>query len=371
MTLVAPLTQRIAAWRRRLVPDRRRIVSYRRVLMAIGWLTACLVLGVALAGKWDEFVAAGSRISLGVAVVAVLLQIVALVARSEAWLGTVRAAGGSVGRRCLYRAAGLGCAANLVSTYVGTAARIGALRRSAPHETPHIPALIAAELPIVAVEAVLAAITSFTLVGPLGLPWWTPLICIVATVAVSGGLAALGRGGGRKLWRGLSVLRSGDGGLRLVAFVLIAVLAQIARNWIVLHAVGVNASVFDAIAVLIAVVTLSQLPIGPTVGAGGAVLILGPHGVAAAAAAGLLLTATGTLGGVCFAGWAALDRMWGARAAQLHERVRASRRAAATRALHRKLAALPHPRRRVIEVAYFGGLSHIQISRTLGVAGAV
>jgi len=42
-----------------------------------------------------------------------------------------------------------------------------------------------------------------------------------------------------------------------------------------LQAVGVDASFFDAIAVLIAVVALAQLPVGPSVGAAAAVLILG------------------------------------------------------------------------------------------------
>ena len=36
-------------------------------------------------------------------------------------------------------------------------------------------------------------------------------------------------------------------------------------------------------------------------------LILGSDGVAAAAAAGVLLTVTGTLGGLCFAAWAGAD----------------------------------------------------------------
>jgi uncharacterized membrane protein YbhN (UPF0104 family) len=56
------------------------------------------------------------------------------------------------------------------------------------------------------------------------------------------------------------------------------VVAQILRNWILLRAVGVDASLLDATAVLIAVVTLGQLPVGPTVGAAAAVLILGHDG---------------------------------------------------------------------------------------------
>ena len=93
------------------------------------------------------------------------------------------------------------------------------------------------------------------------------------------------------------MLRSLRGGSRVVGFVLVAVFAQIFRNWLLLHAVGVDASFFDAIAVLIAVVTLGQLPVGPSVGAAAAVLILGSDGVAAAAAAGVLMTVTGTVGG--------------------------------------------------------------------------
>ena len=69
-------------------------------------------------------------------------------------------------------------------------------------------------------------------------------------------------------------------------------------------------ALFDAVAVLIAVVTLGQLPIGPGVGAAAAVLILGSDGVAAAAAAGVLMTVTGTVGGLCFATWAGGDHLW-------------------------------------------------------------
>ena len=106
------------------------------------------------------------------------------------------------------------------------------------------------------------------------------------------------------------MLRSLRGGSRVVGYVLVAVFAQIFRNWLLLRAVGVDASFFDAIAVLIAVVTLGQLPVGPSVGAAAAVLILGSDGVAAAAAAGVLMTVTGTVGGLCFAAWAGADRLW-------------------------------------------------------------
>jgi uncharacterized membrane protein YbhN (UPF0104 family) len=143
-----------------------------------------------------------------------------------------------------------------------------------------VPTLIAAEFPILAVEATLAALTSFTLVGPLGLPWWLPLMCLAVIGTASAGLRRLALSKGRELWKGLAVLRSRRGGSLVIGLVLVAVFAQIFRNWILLHAVGVDASFFDAIAVLIALVTLAQLPVGPSVGAAAAVLILGSDGVA-------------------------------------------------------------------------------------------
>jgi hypothetical protein len=82
------------------------------------------------------------------------------------------------------------------------------------------------------------------------------------------------------------------------------------RARLLLHAVGIDASFFDSIAVLIAVVTVGTLPVGPSVGAAAAVLILGSDGVAATAAAGVLLTVTGIAGGLCFAGWAGGDWLW-------------------------------------------------------------
>lgn len=273
-------------------------------------LASAALLGLLLFGRRAEFDAALSSAPLWVLAVTVLLQIMGLLARTEAWHRTIAAAGGSVPRRVLYRASSMQVLGSVANPHLGVAARIAALRRSSPEISPQVPTLIAAEFPIVAVEAALAALTSFTLIGPLGLPWWLPLLCIAAIALASTGMRRLALGKGRELWRGLAVVRTIRGGSLLVGFVLIAVFAQILRNWLLLHAVGVDASFFDAIAVLIAVVTLGQLPIGPSVGAASAVLILGHDGVAAAAAAGVLLTATGTVGGLCFAAWAGSDHLW-------------------------------------------------------------
>ena len=286
---------------------------HRTLATVAGSLVSAAILAILLAGRRDAFATALSRAAVWVLAVTVLLQIVALLARSEAWHLTIRAAGGTIHRRALYRASSMQVLGSVVNGQLGVAARIAALRRSCPSLCPKVPTLIAAEFPILTVEAALAALTSFTLVGPLGLPWWVPVIGIATIAAASAGLRRLALRKGRELWRGLAVVRMPRTGSRLMAFVLIAVLAQIFRNWLLLHAVGVDASFFDSIAVLIAVVTLGQLPVGPSVGAAAAVLILGGNGVAAAAAAGLMLTATGTVGGLSFAVWAGADTLWSRR----------------------------------------------------------
>ena len=295
----------------RMVANLRDFGRRRRTLITVvGSLATAAVLLFVLAGRREEFAAALSGVAAWVLAVTVVLQIVALLARSEAWHLSIRAAGGTVDRRILYRASSMQVLGGVLNGQVGVAARIAALRRSSPTVSPQVPTLIAAEFPILAVEAALAALTSFTLVAPLGLPWWLPLIGLAVIGAASAGLRHLALRKGRELWRGLAIVRSLGGGSRLIGFVLVAVFAQIFRNWLLLHAVGVDASFFDAIAVLIAVVTLTQLPVGPSAGAAAAVLILGSDGVAAAAAAGVLMTVTGTVGGLCFAGWAGADRLW-------------------------------------------------------------
>jgi uncharacterized membrane protein YbhN (UPF0104 family) len=304
----------------RVVNTRRR--GRRTWVVILGSMAAAAILVAVLSGRRDDFVTALSSAALPILALSVVLQIVALVSRSEAWHLSIQAAGGTVARRILYRASSMAVLGNVLNPQLGAATRIAALRHSSPDVSPQVPTLIAAEFPILVVEGSLAALTSFTLIGPLGLPWWLPLIVVALVGTASIGLRHLGLRKRRELWRGLRALSSPSHGSRLIGFVVVAVFAQIFRNWLLLHAVGVDASFFDAIAVLIAVVTLGQLPVGPSLGAAAAVLILGHDGVAAAAAAGLLMTVTGTVGGLCFAAWAGVDQVWHDR--RLGTRYRAS-----------------------------------------------
>jgi hypothetical protein len=282
--------------------------SFRRraALSVLGATLVTVALGIDLSGKRGQFSTALHAAPVPILLLVIGLQIVALLARSEAWHVCVCAAGGTVARRLLFRAAGIGYLASVLNGSVGLATRITCLRRVAPDTTPRVPALLAAEVPIIAVEVALAAVFSFTLIAPLGVPWWAPLIAIAVMAAAAVMLQRVSERRRLGHWAGLAVMRHGR--YRMIVFVLLAVCAQIARNWLVLNAIGLNVSVFGAIALLIAMFTLGQLPIGPSVGAAAAVLILGAHGVAATAAAGVLLTVTGTVGSLSYAGWAIADR---------------------------------------------------------------
>jgi uncharacterized membrane protein YbhN (UPF0104 family) len=283
-------------------------LPWRRILGLGLPIVVLAVLSVVVFERRDTFFHALTSAPLWLLGVAVLLQLLALLARSEAWRICVGAAGSTIPRRGVFRASGIGGLVGIINGPSGVAARIATLRRSAPAQCPRVGPLLAAEVPIVAIEGALAAITSFTLLGPLGLPWWVPVVCIGTAAAMVGGLTLLANRRPTGLWSGLAVLRSLNGRGRVIGLVLVAVFAQIARNWMALHAIGVDASVFDAVAVLIAMVTLSQLPIGPSVGAAAVVLILGADGVALTAAAGVLLSATGMAGTLCFGGWALAER---------------------------------------------------------------
>jgi hypothetical protein len=169
--------------------------------------------------------------------------------------------------------------------------------------------LVAAELPIVVIEIAFAAILSFTLIGPLGVPWWVPLLALAVAAAAIGGMGRFVRHRREGFWKGLAVLRGLSSRNVIIGLVALATGAQVVRNLVVLQGLGVDISVFDAVALLIASAAIGLLPVGPTLGAATAVLILGANGVAVVAAAGALLTATGAVGALCFAGWALADRL--------------------------------------------------------------
>jgi uncharacterized membrane protein YbhN (UPF0104 family) len=341
----------------------------RAALTAAGAIAGFGLVAVAIGDKWGSLERSLTSAPLWLLAVATLLALGSLLARSEAWYRCVVAAGGSVGRRTLFRAASVGYVGNLVNGEIGFAMRIAALRRSAPDETPKFAKLATTEVPILLTEFVLAVLVSFTLVAPLGWPWWVPVVLLAVMATITVAVSRLRVGQRARAWlAGLAVLGDPSARWRMAGVVLVAMIAQILRNWVVLQATGIDASVLDATAVLIGVAILGILPLGPSTGAGAALLILGSHDVGAVAASGLLLTATGALGSLAYGGWALGDRAWATRARVnrvLDHRARTRRAESGAAAVHEALASLPVAWRERLESTYFGGVTHAQVARML------
>ena len=230
-------------------PGRTRMTSLGQAVVTFGRqrrgaLTAAasgavlVALAIMIAGRWGEFAGALAGAPVGILVIAAGLQVASLLTRSESWKVCVRSAGGSVGRRRVYRAASVGYAASIVNGQLGFAMRIAALRRSAPKDSPKALALATTEVPILIVEASLAALFSFTLVGPLGWPWWVPLAAFAAMLSVLIGLRSVARHHLDGWWSGLAVMRETGARTRVIALVTLGVVFQIARNWLLLQAVA-------------------------------------------------------------------------------------------------------------------------------------
>ena len=341
----------------------------RAALTAVGAAAGFGLVAVAIGGRWGSVEHALASTSLWTLLAASLLQLASLLARSEAWHRCVHAAGGTVSRRVLFRAASVGYVGNLVNGELGFAMRIAALKRSAPDTTPKLGALATTEVPILLTELVLAVAVSFTLVGPLDWPWWIPVVLLAVMVGVTLAVSRMGLGRRLRGWlSGLAVLRDRRARWRMAAVVLLAMIAQILRNFVVLRASGIDVSVLDATAVLIGVAILGILPLGPSTGAGATLLILGSHDLGAVAAAGLLLTATGALGALVYGSWALTDRGWitAARLGRVRAHHLRTRRAeAGAAAVRTAMDTLPAAGRERCEVAYFGGITREQVARIL------
>jgi uncharacterized membrane protein YbhN (UPF0104 family) len=280
----------------------------RGVPIALG---AALLAGLVavLAGHRAAFLEAVRNVSWASLVVAALLHLGTVIARSEAWATSVHAAGVRLDRRSIYQIASLGFAANVLAPSLGTALRIWALRAKAREEAMPVCALVATEVPVLALQGLVTASMSISLLAPLHAPWWiTP--CLLAAVGVA--VAALARMARRTAGplRGLAALRSGRTRRRILAMLICVAACETARNLVVLHAVGLHAGPLDAMALLVGAGAVGVLPIGPGSSAGAAMLIFGAAGVGPAAAAGLLLTAAGFVADLAYAAWGAGDMLW-------------------------------------------------------------
>src|SRR3712207_7695317 len=97
---------------------------------------------------------------------------------------------------------------------------------------------------------------------------------MVVTTTLLVGITLFLRNRREGFWKGLEVMRKLRSRNAIIVLVMLATGMQVVRNMVVLEGLGVDISVFDAVALLIASAAVGLLPVGPTLGAATAVLIL-------------------------------------------------------------------------------------------------
>jgi hypothetical protein len=222
------------------------------------------------------------------------LHLTTLVARSEAWRLSLAAIAGAPPPRAAIHAANAGAfVAGALEPHAALPARVALLRRLAPHELPHPTHVAVADMPILLLEAAGAA----ALLGATG-AWWAPASALALLLAAR--LAA-----GRRATRGLAVLADARRRAALAVLVGCIVGCGLARVWLVLAVVHLDASPATAALAFVALGVFGLLPLGPSAPPGALLVVSGGAG-AGALAAGLALSATSIAAVLVYAGALAL-----------------------------------------------------------------
>jgi hypothetical protein len=256
-------------------------------ILAMGALVGLCVL------RHDALATAVATVPVDALVVLAGLHLVSLVARSEAWRLSLAAIAGAPPSRAAIHAANAGAfVAGALEPHTAMPARVALLRRLAPGETPHPAHVAVADVPIFLLE-VAGASAMLALTGA----WWAPLGA--AAVLVGARLAA-----GRRGTRGLAVLTDVRGRLALAGLVGCVVACGVARVWVALAVVHLDASPASAAAAFAALGVFGLLPLGPSAPPGALLVVSG--GAGAALGAGLALSATSIAAVLVYAGLLAL-----------------------------------------------------------------
>ena len=256
---------------------------------------AILGVGVLLAAcvaRRDDLLAAVGTVPPATLAGLAALHLLGLVARSEAWRLSLAAIGGAPPSRRVVHTANAGAfVVGSLEAHATMPARIALLRRLAPHDAPHPGHVAVADLPILLIEVAVAAV----LLGMTG-EWWAPPAAVGALVVAR--LAA-----GRKATRGLAVLADVRRRAALTGLVAFIVTCGLARIWVALSVVHLDASPATVAVAFAALGAFGLLPLGPSAPPGALLLV---SGGASALAAGLALSATSIAGVLLYAGLLAL-----------------------------------------------------------------
>lgn len=274
-------------------------VSRRRLVIGlVGTLLATGVLGVVLWQHWDEVSDSIALVSIPALLVLIGLQVVAYVLRTQVFGMCVRDAGAHTPSGALHGASAATFLANtVVPMYVGGWVRVAMLKRLAGKAGPTVGQMVTADGISLFVEAVITVVLIVICSSQLDIAWWWPVGLAAICVGIGAGLWHARRRLADRPWvQALRIFES-PWRLALVTAMLAAVLlVQPIRFLVVLDAVGLDVSFFEALLAFILTSAGAILPVGPgPASVGGAAAVLGHEGLAQAAAAGVVLAGAAAL----------------------------------------------------------------------------
>jgi hypothetical protein len=208
--------------------------------------------------------------------------------------------------------------AALINHYVSSVVRAALMRRLDRERSPTIPQMIMVDTATTLIEALVVAVLIVVSAGALKVDWWVPpLILLAGIAAVVVALVLRRRFAHYELLRGLDVLAHSRHRVVVAALMVLVVITQVGRTYIVLQSVGLSPSLLQAVATFVAAGVLSSLFAGPGAGtAGGPLLVFGHNSLAASAAAGLELSITTLIAGILYAVVGGPVFLWRLRAAR-------------------------------------------------------
>ena len=284
-------------------PERPRRLRLRLLSSIAGSIAVVGLLAYLLATNGPKIGQAVRRTSVLDLVVATLLALITLVARTEAVVACLDAMGERPHRRDIHSSNSLTFLASFVNHYLSSVVRAALMRRVDRERSPTIPQMIMVDTSTTLIEGLVVALLVVASAGALKLDWWIPSLLVLAGIAgIAIALGARHRFAHLGVFRGLDVLAHSRQRIVVAFLMVVVVTTQVSRTFIVLSAVGLHPSLLQAVATFVAGGILSSLLAGPGGGTAAApLLVFGHQSVAASAAAGLELSITSLIAGMIYA----------------------------------------------------------------------
>lgn len=284
----------------------------------LGPIIAITVLIVLLWPHADDILDAAELISLEAAAALIVMQLVALLLRAEAWGRCVAAAGAPVERKLLHSSSSLRFLADtVVPTYIGAWVRIALVKRfdreraaqPGTTPTPTIGQMFTADGLMLLVEAVITVLLIAIAVRTSPLEWWWFFVFAAAVALLIVLLRwVFERFKEREFAQTARVLSVAHDRYVLAALLVVVLTLQPIRFYIAFTAVGLDPTASEALLAFLLTTAFGALPIGPgpsSVAASTA--LFASAGIDKTASAGLVLLASAVVAAALYSIYGVFD----------------------------------------------------------------